>query len=332
LDTENHPVVYREYPKVYAGVEVGFGRIKSLRQKSLSNIGGWQEFFLHLRQEAEGNPWASDLHRKTLDCKNLWNSSLIHGQIVSKKMLSCLHHHLSQALVTGRVGLHIGFPYITDSLHEHSFLFTKFNNFTRANMKSRPFHFLACMGLIFFAVASISVAQQGPKPVILRRAQPEKFRDKKLEHAIMTVLPEVGSDSENPVYYYYNRVDLNGDGKPEVLVYIFGAPVCGTGGCTALVFQAEGSEYKLISQITPARNPIVVSQTRTHGWKDLIIFIAGGGVQPGYYAVLEFDGQQYPQNPTVAPAKPLKLRSKGVAYVNGNGIAGSGLLLRPDKK
>ena len=199
-------------------------------------------------------------------------------------------------------------------------------------MKSRPFHFLACMGLIFFAVASISVAQQGPKPVILRRAQPEKFRDKKLEHAIMRVLPEVGSASENPVYYYYNRVDLNGDGKPEVLVYIFGAPVCGTGGCTALVFQAEGSEYKLISQITPARNPIVVSQTRTHGWKDLIMFIAGGGVQPGYYAVLEFDGQQYPQNPTVAPAKPLKLRSRGVAYVNGNGIAGSGLLLRPEKE
>jgi len=89
LDTENHPVVYREYPKVYAGVEVGFGRIKSMRQKSLSNIGGWQEFFLHPRQEAEGNPWASDLHRKILDCKNLWNSCFcpprIHGQIVSKE-------------------------------------------------------------------------------------------------------------------------------------------------------------------------------------------------------------------------------------------------------
>src|SRR5215467_12731274 len=141
------------------------------------------------------------------------------ARLFQKKMLSCLHHHLSQALVTGRGGLHIGFPYITDSLHEHSFLFTKFNNLTRTNMKSRPFHFLACTGLIFFAVASTSVAQQGPKPVILRRAQPEKFRDKKLEHAIMRVLPEVGSDSENPVYYYYNRVNLSGDGKPEVLVY-----------------------------------------------------------------------------------------------------------------
>jgi len=88
LDTENHPVVYREYPKVYAGVKVGFGRIKSMRQKNLSNIGGWQEFFLHPRQEAEGNPWASDLHRKILDCKNLWNSSLIHGQDCFKRRFS----------------------------------------------------------------------------------------------------------------------------------------------------------------------------------------------------------------------------------------------------
>src|SRR5215469_8984253 len=45
LDTESHPEVYGEYPKVYAGVDVGFGRIKRLRQKSLSDIRLSENFF-----------------------------------------------------------------------------------------------------------------------------------------------------------------------------------------------------------------------------------------------------------------------------------------------
>lgn len=237
-----------------------------------------------------------------------------------------------QELAIGRIVLHLDFSRTTNLPYEYPLLFTKSSNFAEENMKSRSFQLLACMHLILFVLASISAAQQGPKPVILRRAQSEKFRDNKLEQAIMRVLGEVGRDSENPVYYYYNRVDLSRDGKPEVLVYVFGRSVCGTGGCSALVFQAEDNEYKLISEIVPARNPIIVSQSHTHGWKDLIMLVVGGGVQSGYYAVLEFNGQQYPQNPTVAPAKPLKFRAKGVAYVNGSGIAGSGIILRPNKE
>jgi len=37
LDTENHPGVYGEYPKVYAGVVIVFGQIQSQRH-SLKNI------------------------------------------------------------------------------------------------------------------------------------------------------------------------------------------------------------------------------------------------------------------------------------------------------
>ena len=195
-------------------------------------------------------------------------------------------------------------------------------------MKSRRFQFLGATLSFLFALTSMSAAQQGPKPVVLRSALSDKLRDNKLEQAIMRALGDVGSDSKNPVYYYYNRVDLSGDGKPEVLVYVFGRSVCGTGGCSAFVFQAETSEYKLISEIVPARNPIIVGRSRTHGWKDLIMLVQGGGVQPGYYAVLEFDGQQYPQNPTVFPAKPLKTRVGGTAYVSGSGVASTGLRLR----
>jgi hypothetical protein len=196
-------------------------------------------------------------------------------------------------------------------------------------MKSRSFQFLTYLHLLLFVLASVSAAQQGPKPVVLRRVQSEKARDSKLDKAIMRILGEDGGGSDHPVNYYYNRVDLNGDGKPEVLVYVFGPSVCGTGGCTSFVFQSEGNGYKLISEISPARNPIIVSQSRTHGWNDLIMFVSGGGIQPGYYVLLAFNGRQYPQNPTVAPAKPLRFRAKGTAYVDGSGASGSGLILRP---
>jgi hypothetical protein len=98
------------------------------------------------------------------------------------------------------------------------------------------------------------------------------------------------------------------------------------------VFQSERSGYKLISEIRPARNPIIVTEHRTHGWKDLIMAVSGGGIQPGYYAVLEFNGQQYPENPTVPPAKRLNHSVKGVAFLDGSGIAGSGINLGSSKK
>jgi hypothetical protein len=199
------------------------------------------------------------------------------------------------------------------------------------HMKRRFFQLLACIPLILLVIAPISTAQNSPKPIVLRSVPPEKIRDNKLEQALLKALGEDVGDSEYPVQYYYNRVDINGDGKPEVLVYVFGQSVCGTGGCSAFVFQPKNNGYQLISAISLARNPIIVSEHQTQGWKDLIMFVSGGGIQPGYYVVLQFNGQQYPENPTIAPAKPLDYRAKGIAYVVGNGTVRSGIILRRHK-
>jgi len=203
---------------------------------------------------------------------------------------------------------------------------TKINR-AEENMKRRFFQLLACLPLILLVIAPVSTAQNSPKPIVLRSVPPEKIRDNKLEQALMKALGEDVGDSEHPVHYYYNRVDLNSDGKPEVLVYVFGQSVCGTGGCSAFVFQPKNNEYQLISAISPARNPIMVSERQTQGWRDLIMFVSGGGIQPGYYVVLQFNGKQYPENPTIAPAKPLDYRAKGIAYRVDNGTVRSGIIL-----
>lgn len=198
-------------------------------------------------------------------------------------------------------------------------------------MTTRSLRILICLYLLSFVLAPLSAAEQGAKPTIVRRVQSEKSRDDRLERAIMTTLGESAAQADTPVHYYYNRVDLNGDGKPEALVYLFGPVVCGTGGCSAYVFQLEGARYKLISELSPARNPIVVSSSKTRGWKDLLVPVAGGGVQSEYYAILQFNGRQYPSNPTVPPAKPLQRKEKGVAFLDGSGAAPSGIVLRPRK-
>ena len=57
----------------------------------------------------------------------------------------------------------------------------------------------------------------------------------------------------------------------------------------AYVFEPDGDSYRLITDIALARNPIIVSDHKTNGWKDLIMFVAGGGTLPGYYKVIKAD-------------------------------------------
>jgi hypothetical protein len=132
--------------------------------------------------------------------------------------------------------------------------------------------------------------------------------------------------------YYYNPVDLNDDKRPEVVVFVFGRTMCGSSGCDAMVFQKVKGGYKLVTHFEPARNPIIVSQTKTNGWRDLVFYNAGGGIIPGYYSISRFNGRTYPRNPTVEKdAPPLKTPIIGTAYVVGEYSPDFGLRFRRRK-
>jgi hypothetical protein len=122
--------------------------------------------------------------------------------------------------------------------------------------------------------------------------------DDNLARAIRKAL---GGDWE--AHYFDARVDLNGDGRQEVVAMVAGLMVCGTGGCPVFVFTPGTDGYRLVSNISVVQPPVRVSSRRSKGWRNLVVGIGGGGIPAGN-AELKFDGKSYPHNPTVPPAVP----------------------------
>lgn len=100
-------------------------------------------------------------------------------------------------------------------------------------------------------------------------------------------------------------VKLKADGNRQAIVYFTDQFSCGSGGCSMLVLESQGSSYRVVTSITIVRLPIRVLKTETNGWYDIAVIVAGGGIQVGYEAELAFDGKSYPRNPTVPPARRL---------------------------
>lgn len=77
-----------------------------------------------------------------------------------------------------------------------------------------------------------------------------------------------------------------------------------------LVLAPEGASYRVITETTVTRLPIRVLSTKSNGWHDITVTVAGGGILIGYEAELSFDGKTYPSNPSVPPARPLEVAGK----------------------
>jgi hypothetical protein len=159
---------------------------------------------------------------------------------------------------------------------------------------------IACCGIFFFSQGAlakmVTVQEQQLKGVSLVKSETKP--DPELERAFSK---EFGiKRGEDKVRYYYNRIDLNGDEVPETLVYLTGPIVCGTGGCSGLVLKRANGDYKVISRFSLVRAPVIISETKTNGWKDIMMYVAGGGTEPSY-RVLKFDGNTYPLNPSIQP-------------------------------
>lgn len=149
---------------------------------------------------------------------------------------------------------------------------------------------------MFALILTMAMATHAPLP----KGLADFIRDKKLTR------------------YDYALADLNGDGRPEALVYAIasthgeGQPdFCGSGGCWLYVLALRPDGYRRISAISVTRPPIRILSSVSHGWHDLSVLVAGGGILPGYRARLRFDGETYPTNPSMAPAQPIKGFDRG---------------------
>jgi hypothetical protein len=115
--------------------------------------------------------------------------------------------------------------------------------------------------------------------------------------------PYTPFEREGATRYSSVFVDLKGDGTTEVIVYVSGRAWCGSGGCIMLILAPEGTSYRVVTRTTITRPPIRILNTKSNGWHDISVVVAGGGIQLGDEAILPFDGKTYPSNPSVPPAR-----------------------------
>jgi hypothetical protein len=155
------------------------------------------------------------------------------------------------------------------------------------------------------------------EPVKQEHAKPEHTKSQEkhrqpteLNQALLAYLAKTGVDKKYVDPHRTAHVDLNGDGLQDALVLLENPMYCGTCGCTMLVFKGTKSGFEFVSRSTCIRSPVLVSDTRTHGWRDLIVEVSGGGVAPKQ-AALKYTGSKYPLNPSTLPALPKKQPLKG---------------------
>ena len=105
--------------------------------------------------------------------------------------------------------------------------------------------------------------------------------------------------------YQVGWADLNGDGRQDAIIRFTSQDFCGSGGCGLEILVQTKRGFRSVGGTTITRLPVKVLESRHHGWRDISVFVAGGGILPGYTARMLFNGRRYPPNPSTLPAKPM---------------------------
>lgn len=104
--------------------------------------------------------------------------------------------------------------------------------------------------------------------------------------------------------YKHARVDLDGDGLKDGLV-LFDLPHqswCGWDGCSMAVFHASRNGFAPVASMSGIRGPLYVRQTKTNGWRDIVVRISGAEIRDKNVK-MAFDGRSYPRHPMTAPTE-----------------------------
>ena len=110
--------------------------------------------------------------------------------------------------------------------------------------------------------------------------------------------------------FAFKSVDLNDDKRPEVIVYLTGRLICGSGGCTTSVFSYDGGKLRELVTFNLASEPILVSRKPSHGWKNIIAMDRDGAP-----LTIEFNGSRYQDDPNEAPMTSREERDAAVPTI-----------------
>ncbi len=183
-------------------------------------------------------------------------------------------------------------------------------------------------GLLHLSLmADAGIYSWEPMPVEILGGEFASESDPEIEEALRAAVPDytrtiVGNDGW--ARYVYGRVDLNADGRHEVLVLPMGPFFCGTGGCNLYLFTESEAGYVLINTFPRSRLPVIASPRKTEGWHDLIRRESGGGMPPAYVRH-RFDGMRYSESERL-PAEPTPA---GTLLLDGDYSYAAGFPLPP---
>lgn len=146
-------------------------------------------------------------------------------------------------------------------------------------------------------IGGICVAQTPPSTV--------SASDSSLKNFLQDYLRNPRLSDDPTTRFISAQVHLETNGEDDVVAYVSGKRFCGSGGCVMLILKPVGRSFKVVSKTTIVQLPIRMLESTARGWHDLSVKVHGGGIQNAYDAMLRFDGQRYPGNPTVSPARRL---------------------------
>jgi hypothetical protein len=127
--------------------------------------------------------------------------------------------------------------------------------------------------------------------------QLERTRDLALEQAMRQTeeyKTHIAYSRSGELKYDYHKLDLNGDGYSEALVYLHSSWRNGSGGGHIWIFQGLKNGYKLVGDVLHTGAPaIIVMPQKTNGWNNLLRVPGNFRSEPVYYTSLRFDGTSY---------------------------------------
>ena len=135
------------------------------------------------------------------------------------------------------------------------------------------------------------------------------------DHVLDAAIKEYLAATKGPLFtrYDFTRVDLDNDGRREGLVMMKGPHNywCDANGCSLVVFKAADDYFTVASEIFPVRGPLYVGETKSEGWRDLIIRVSGQSYAKAKNVALQYDGRQYPRNPFFEPEMKISMAPTG---------------------
>jgi len=123
----------------------------------------------------------------------------------------------------------------------------------------------------------------------------ETDKNAELEKLIAEALP--GKDLTDSTYYY-NSANLNDDDTDEIAALVVDTAYEPDGGTLVLASKKDG-KLTLLQVINGVSAPVIVSDTVSNGWHDLILPDEMGNG----WTVLSWDGKQYPTDKGTSLAK-----------------------------